>query len=169
MPAFATGVRCGGRAAFVLTCSPWMNPGDSAGVPVGVLLADTNVLSACTDDPGASRRSDVGRTWFSFGRQDQYASQACHTGGILQSRWAAYIPRAKSQGSTPRPVNLSVDVESDARDRKCLGGARVHSRSLSRVALVGALDASAIYASRLESALVRQLTQPAGRRPSSSV
>jgi hypothetical protein len=64
-----------------------------------------------------------------------------------------------------RDRRLFVDVESDVLDRKCFGGMLVHSRSLSRVALVGALGASAIYATRLGSALVRRLTPPAGGPP----
>ena len=64
-----------------------------------------------------------------------------------------------------RSDGIFVDAGSDVRDRKCFGGMLVHSRSLSRVALVGALGASAIYASRLGSALVRRLTPPAGGPP----
>jgi hypothetical protein len=60
---------------------------------------------------------------------------------------------------------LFVDVEPDVFDRKCFGGMLVHSRSLSRVALVGGLAASAIYASRLGSVLVRRLTPAAGGPP----
>jgi hypothetical protein len=85
---------------YSLTCSPWLKPGDSTDDSVGVLLADTNVLSALTDHPGASRRFVVGRTWFSFTRQPKHIYEVCHTGGILQ--WAAYIPRPKGRDFTPR-------------------------------------------------------------------
>jgi hypothetical protein len=60
---------------------------------------------------------------------------------------------------------LLVDVESDVLDRRFFGDMLVRSRSLSRVALARGLAASAIYASRLGSALVRRLTPPAGGSP----